>query len=184
MLSQASNVFEPFAVPNQVQSLTPNDKGKHSVAGTYNAYTHEKKISGKVSKISGLSLSDMGEYNDAEKEKILALLEDQQYDQYSNTQKIKEILRQHKSDVYTDQSDNQYNKFRGFASDISQSNAGHLPNNDVSPNFDRAEDTNSLEDVESAGADASQPAQPGNSQATTKPEAPSPLISNQFAPVD
>lgn len=61
-----------------MQSLTPNDKPKFSVAT--NAYSQDKRISEKFSKVSGLSLSDMGEYNDAEKERILALLEEQQND--------------------------------------------------------------------------------------------------------
>ena len=61
-----------------MQSLTPNDKQKFSVVT--NAYSQDKRISekiSKVSKVSQLSLSDMGEYNEAEKERILALLEEQ-----------------------------------------------------------------------------------------------------------
>ena len=41
-----------------------------------NVYSQDKRISEKFSKVSGLSLSDMGEYNDAEKERILAILEE------------------------------------------------------------------------------------------------------------
>lgn len=59
---------------HQAQSMTPNDKPKYSV--TTNVYSQDKRISGKFSKVSGLSLSDMGEYNDAEKERILAILEE------------------------------------------------------------------------------------------------------------
>lgn len=34
-LNPSSNVFEPFAVPNQAQSRTPNDKPKHNEANAY-----------------------------------------------------------------------------------------------------------------------------------------------------
>lgn len=127
----------------------------------------------------------MGEYNDVEKEKILALLEEQQNDQFSNTQKIKEILRMHKSDLYTDQSDNQNIKVRHFASDISHSNAGQghpFAANDISPNFERAEETNSLEDIDSAGIDGG--LTPVKAEKATRPEAASQVISHKFAPVD
>jgi len=54
--------------------MTPNDKKKMSSVS--NVYSNDKRVSERFSKISGLSLSDMGEYNEIEKEKILALLED------------------------------------------------------------------------------------------------------------
>jgi len=64
-------------------TMTPNDKKK--ICSVSNVYSNNKRVSERFSKISGLSLSDMGEYNEIEKEKILALLEDQQNDQLTNT---------------------------------------------------------------------------------------------------
>lgn len=95
-MEKESTIFDPLNMGPSNQQLTPNDKPKFSVAGASAAnmaHSYDKnRISEKVSKVSGLSLSDIGEYNDAEKEKILALLEEQQNDKHSNTQMIKEIL--------------------------------------------------------------------------------------------